>query len=153
MKKHNSTTLRCTGVFSAYVISIIMTDCALHICQSYWAIGESRLYSVLMSEYETQLAYLWHNRSFCWHMIEVQVHQIVWVTYHYDRLITAYLSIAFGIKTVQAILSPCVRIFMAKPQLLLAYGGSSGAPVNPGHMIVTDLSQHIGQSHLAIQTG
>jgi len=87
----------------------------LHICQSHSAIRESRLYPVLMSEYETQLAYLWQSRSFCWHIIEVQVHSIIFTTYHYVQSIPTYLPIAFGIKTVRAILSPCVRKSVAKP--------------------------------------
>ena len=99
----------------------------LHIYQSYLAIRESRLYSVLMPQYETRLAYLWQSCSFCWPMIEVQVHRIVLATYPYDRSIHAKL-------------------------LSLAYDQSSSAPEISGHIIVTDLLQHIHQSDLAIQT-
>ena len=35
---HNSTTFKFTGEYSAYVLSLIMTDWALHICQSNLAV-------------------------------------------------------------------------------------------------------------------
>jgi len=45
MKKQDSPTVRCTGIASAKVTRFIMTDWALHICQSHLAIGQSRWYS------------------------------------------------------------------------------------------------------------
>jgi len=53
MKKHNSVTFRCTGVSSAYVIRIVITDRTQHIWQSHLVLEESRLYSVFISKYET----------------------------------------------------------------------------------------------------
>jgi len=44
MKKTNSSTFRCTGVYSANIMSLVMTDQALHICQSHLGIRQSRWY-------------------------------------------------------------------------------------------------------------
>jgi len=75
MKKHDSTTFRYPRVCSAYVMSIIMIDCTLHICQSHMAISQSRQYSVLMSEYKAWLANLWQSHTLYWDMIKIQVHR------------------------------------------------------------------------------
>jgi len=75
MKKQNSSIFRCTGVSSANVIWFVMTDCALHICQSHLAIRLSR----------------WYPSTYVW----------VWDT---------------------------ARLFVAKQELLHAYGQSSDAP-------------------------
>ena len=98
------------------------------------------------------------SRSFCCHLIQVQVHQrIIGICFEscYDRSSTAYLPIQFGKETVEGILSTCVRIcntarsFVAIPHLLLAYTQSSGAPESPGHI---SSSLHNCQSHSAINT-
>jgi len=44
MKTQYSSTFRCTGVSSANVIWFVITDRALHICQSHFAITQSRWY-------------------------------------------------------------------------------------------------------------
>jgi len=119
MKTQYSTTFRCTGASLASAMTIITADCALHICQSHVAIIQSRKYLVLMSECETRLPYLWQSCCICWWMIPVQVNQKFLATYRYLRLITAYLLIPFGTRTDLAILSTCVTILMAQPQILL----------------------------------
>jgi len=45
MKKPNSSTLRYTGISSADVMWFVMSDQALHICQSHFATRQSRWYS------------------------------------------------------------------------------------------------------------
>jgi len=100
---------RCTGELSAYVLSRVMTDPAPHICQWNLARRLSRRYWVLVSEFETRLAYLWQSRIDCWHMLKVQVHRKVLGTYRHD----CYCIIANPIpQSTQStpLLSSCVRI-------------------------------------------
>jgi len=75
---------RCTGELSAYVLSRVMTHPAPLNCQSILARRKSRWYWVLLSEFETQLAWSWQSRSYCGHMINVNVHQRVLGTYCHD---------------------------------------------------------------------
>ena len=102
---------RCTGESSAYVLSRIMTAPALHIWQSHLVRRHCRRYWVLQSEYETQLAYSWQMRNFCWHRIEVQEYRECLSSYPYDRLITTHLPIPLQIKSVWPIWSTFVRIW------------------------------------------
>ena len=51
-----------------------MTDLAQHVCQSYFAIWQSRWKSGLGSGYESRLTSLWQSHSFCWHIIEIGAH-------------------------------------------------------------------------------
>jgi len=101
---------RCSGEFSAYVLSRIMTALAQHICQFHLALRHSWWNWVLRPKYETLLTYSRQTRSFCCHLIEIQVHWKGSSRYPYDRLIAPYLPITVAIKLVQAILSTSVRI-------------------------------------------
>jgi len=60
---------RCTEKSSDQVLSHVMKDPALHICQLHMARRQSRQLWVLVSEYETWLAYSWHCRSICWYIL------------------------------------------------------------------------------------
>jgi len=101
---------RRTGESSAYVSSRIMTDPAPLICQSNLARRQSRRYWVLVSELETWLAYLWQSRSYCWHIIKVQVHRRVQGTYHHDCHDIITNPIPHLTQSTQ-LLRSCVRIW------------------------------------------
>jgi len=152
IKKYASTTFRCTNVSSAFVRCIVTMDRALHIVQSHCAIWQSSQYSLLMSGVRDTAHLFVANPSFCWHRFDDQLDWRVLPKYRYDQSINVYLPISFEIHWVHGIVSTLVKILVAKPQLLVAYGRSSSALQNPGHIIVTDPSQHIWQSHLVINT-
>ena len=75
---------RCTRELSAYVLSHVMTDPAQLIWQSNLARRLSGRYWVLVSEFETHLAYSWQSRLDCWHLLKVQVYRRLLGTYRHD---------------------------------------------------------------------
>jgi len=103
-----------------------------------------------------QLADVWHSHSFCWRMIDVQMHWRIlniWLEMCYDRYSTVYLPIPFGNETVYTIWITWARIwdracwFMAKPHNVLVYEQTLGAPEHPGFISLWPINHCIFANH------
>jgi len=107
---------------------------------------------VLMSEYETQLAYLGQSGSLCMQMIEVQVHSNF---HHRPTNAAAMPQISWYRYPISLRVSLC-QIGWVNMQWSIGHNdmcpGLSGAQENPGHFFLTDQALHICQSHLSIKT-
>ena len=111
MKKQKPSTFRCTRVSSANVIWFVMTDQAIHICQSHSAVRQSRWYSstyvwvwdtVRLFVAKRELLHL-YNQS--WGAPENRGQ--IFVTDPALHICQSHLAI----KTDKAILSSCVKIW------------------------------------------
>jgi len=141
-EKQNSSTFRWNGVSSADVMWFVMKDRALHICQSQFAIRQSRWYSSTYGSGWDTASLFGQIGSFSTHMIEVQVHQrILGITsWEIQPCVSANPIWQSKQTTCYWVLMTeyeiWAHLFVAKPQPMLAYHWSSST-----HLICTLVSR------------